>query len=285
MLRPMQRASWIGYAMSFHLLEDYRNALIILETFLDQQQKANNFDYEHSELILYQNLVIQESGDLKQALAHLESNQEQIVDKLTLKEKLGDLTLELKQFEKANKIFEELIKRNPENTIYYKKLIQAKELTNPEDVVKFYQEYSELYPRANPPKRLALNYASGDTFKNLVDKYMRKGLTKGVPPLFVDLRSLYVDKQKVEIIEALNLQYVESLKKIGKYSEAESNNGPKEPASALLWVYYYLSQHYDYLKETETALGYIDMAIEHTPTLIELFVTKGRIYKVKISIF
>lgn len=38
MLRPTQRASWIGYAMSFHLLEDYRNALSILETFLDQQQ-------------------------------------------------------------------------------------------------------------------------------------------------------------------------------------------------------------------------------------------------------
>lgn len=38
MLRPTQRASWIGYAMSFHLLGDYKNALSILETFLDQQQ-------------------------------------------------------------------------------------------------------------------------------------------------------------------------------------------------------------------------------------------------------
>jgi hypothetical protein len=28
-------------------------------------------------------------------------------------------------------------------------------------------------------------------------------------------------------------------------------------------------------------LSYIDAAIEHTPTLIELFVTKGRIYKVR----
>lgn len=38
MLRPTQRVSWIGYAMSFHLLGDYQNALNILETFLDQQQ-------------------------------------------------------------------------------------------------------------------------------------------------------------------------------------------------------------------------------------------------------
>lgn len=38
MLRPTQRVSWIGYAMSFHLLGDYQNALNILDTFLDQQQ-------------------------------------------------------------------------------------------------------------------------------------------------------------------------------------------------------------------------------------------------------
>lgn len=43
MLRPTQRASWIGYAMSFHLLEDYKNALSILETFLDQQQVMTGY--------------------------------------------------------------------------------------------------------------------------------------------------------------------------------------------------------------------------------------------------
>ena len=55
---------------------------------------------------------------------------------------------------------------------------------------------------------------------------------------------------------------------------------PPEPASAILWTYYYLAQHYDHLKDSTRALNYINLAIEHTPTLIELFVTKGRIYKV-----
>ena len=32
-LRPTQRASWIGFAMSYHLLEDYEMALKILEEF------------------------------------------------------------------------------------------------------------------------------------------------------------------------------------------------------------------------------------------------------------
>ncbi|KAL1509166.1 hypothetical protein ABEB36_003946 [Hypothenemus hampei] len=279
MLRPTQRASWIGYAVSFHLLEDYKNALSILDTFLDQQQRLNNFDYEHSELLLYQNMVIQESGDLKQALKHLETFSDQIVDKLTLKENLADLNLKLENWERSEQLYEELIQRNPENTIYYEKMIEAKRLTKDSDIVEFYSNYDIKFPRAMPPKRLSLNYASGDQFKALVDKYMQKALSKGVPPLFVDLRSLYRDQQKVQIIQDLALGYLTSLNKVNKFSETETSNGPKEPASAILWVYYYLAQHFDYLNQTEKALEYIETAIHHTPTLIELFVTKGRINK------
>ncbi|XP_018329943.1 N-alpha-acetyltransferase 15, NatA auxiliary subunit isoform X2 [Agrilus planipennis] len=279
MLRPAQRVSWIGYAMSFHLLGDYKNALNILNTFLDQQQKGSNFDYEHSELLLYQNMVIQESGDFQQALTHLKVYNDQIVDKLTYKELLGDLCLKLKQFDKAEKVYKELMKRNPENTLYYIKLIEAKRLTETDEIIMFYLDLVEKYPKAMPPKRLPLNYAQGDQFRNLVDKYLRRGLTKGVPPLFVDLRSLYVDPLKVEIIEKLLLQYVDCLQSYGKYSDTETNNGPKEPASTLLWTYYYLAQHYDHLSKAEEALKYIDLAINHTPTLIELFVAKGRIFK------
>lgn len=227
--------------------------------------------------------MIQESGDYKFALKHLEDHQDQIVDKLTLKENLGELNLKLKQNEKAAKYFDQLIQRNPENTLYYQKLIEAKGIYTPEDLTEFYTKYSLIYPKAVPPQRLALNEASDEMFTLLVDEYMRKALTKGVPPLFVDLRNLYHDTGKVKIIQKLMLQYVEALKDVRKYSKAEVNNGPKEPASALLWVYYFLAQHYDYLNETEEALKYINAALEHTPTLIELFVVKGRIYKVRIK--
>lgn len=99
--------------------------------------------------------------------------------------------------------------------------------------------------------------------------------------MFVNLRSLYNDKQKVEVIQSLVLEYKEALKAHGHFSNQETDN-PREPASALLWTYYYLAQHYDYLGLTEKALNEIDAAIDHTPTLIELFVTKGRIFKVNI---
>jgi hypothetical protein len=37
MLRPTQRASWIGFGMAYHLLQDYDTALRILEEFRKTQ--------------------------------------------------------------------------------------------------------------------------------------------------------------------------------------------------------------------------------------------------------
>lgn len=47
------------------------------------------YDYEHSELLLYQNMVIQESGESEQALKHLDKYSDQICDKVTVKETYG----------------------------------------------------------------------------------------------------------------------------------------------------------------------------------------------------
>ena len=52
-----------------------------------------------------------------------------------------------------------------------------------------------------------------------------------------------------------------------------------EPPTALLWTLYFLAQHFDFKRETAQALEYINRAIEHTPTLVELHMTKGRILK------
>lgn len=91
-------------------------------------------------------------------------------------------------------------------------------------------------------------------------------------------RSLYQDRSKAETIEKLILQYLDNLSVNGTFGPDPSET--KQPASALLWAYYYAAQHFDHKQQTDKALHYIDAAIEHTPTLIELFIVKGRIYKV-----
>lgn len=278
MLRPTQRASWIGYAMAYHLLKDYDMALKILEEFRKTQQKTT-YDYEHSELLMYQNMVIRESGHLNEALNHLEKYEDQICDKLAILETRAELLLQLGRLQASEKVFRELLAGNPENWAYYKGLERALQPDSVEDRVNIFLEMQEKYSRAQAPRRLPLTFASGETFRTLVDKYLRHALHKGVPPLFVDMRSLYSDPEKAKIVESLVLRYVECLKTVERFSDDDSGDGTKEPATALLWTYYYLAQHYDYLEDHVKSLEYINTAIEHTPTLIELFVSKARIYK------
>ncbi|KXJ69234.1 hypothetical protein RP20_CCG028182 [Aedes albopictus] len=278
-LRPSQHASWIGFAMSYHLLGDYETAMNILETFR-ASQTVETYDYKHSELLLYQNQVIQESGNYEKALQHLKEYQSQILDTLAVKETMGELCLKLNRHEEAVGVYQDLIKRNPENIAYYQQYLKALQVEDGPDVIAAYQKIQTEYPQSFCAKRLPLDVAQDDAFRTLIDEHLRRNLRKGVPPLFVNLRSLYRDEKKVRVISELVEDYHQNLTSSGYFSAADKEqNLPKEPASALLWTLFYLAQHYDHLRESEKALDFINAAIDHTPTLIELFVTKGRIYK------
>lgn len=278
-LRPSQHASWIGFAMSYHLLGDYETANNILETFRSSQT-VENYDYKHSELLLYQNQVIQESGNYEKALQHLKKYQGQILDTLAVKETMGELCLKLNRHEEATAVFRDLIKRNPENIAYYQQYLLALKVTDQADILEAYKHIQADHPQSFCAKRLPLDVAQGDNFRTLVDEHLRRNLRKGVPPLFVNLRSLYRDEAKVRVISELVEGYHQNLTSSGYFSASDKEqNLPKEPASALLWTLFYLAQHYDHLRDSEKALDFINAAIDHTPTLIELFVTKGRIYK------
>lgn len=265
--------------MSYHLLNDFETANSILETFRTSQN-VENYDYKHSEFLLYQNQVIQESGDLEKALKHLEDHQAQILDKAVVKETHGELCLKMKRFDAAVPLFMDLIRRNPDNSKYFHKYLEARQLTDVNEILKFYQDISVEFPSSLCVKRLPLDIAQGAAFEELMNEYLKKNLRKGVPPLFANVRSLYTDPAKVATIERLLMDYLANLPAISYFTKADQEAGaPREPASALLWTYYFLSQHYDHQRESLKALEFVNLAIEHTPTLIELFVVKGKIFK------
>uniref|UniRef100_A0A8D1TUL3 N-alpha-acetyltransferase 16, NatA auxiliary subunit n=1 Tax=Sus scrofa TaxID=9823 RepID=A0A8D1TUL3_PIG len=246
-LRPTQRASWIGYAIAYHLLKDYDMALKLLEEFRQTQQvPPNKIDYEYSELILYQNQVMREADLFQESLEHIETYEKQVCDKLLVEEIKGSLGPFL-----------------PHGTL--------------EERLQIYEEISQQHPRAISPRRLPLNLVPGAKFRELMDKFLRVNFSKGCPPLFTTLKSLYYDAEKISIIQELVTNYEASLKKCDLFSPYES--GEKEPPTTLLWVQYFLAQHFDKLGQYSLALDYINAAIASTPTLIELFYMKAKIYK------
>lgn len=285
-LNPRMRQNWVALAMSYHLLGDYNMADSVLTSYeetLKVAPKAN--DYEHSEMLLYHNLVIEESGDYQKALDHLEGISRTTCDNRAIREKRAIFLSELGKNDEAESAWRNLVHENPECHAYFVGLQRAKGLsldsgssdsTTEAKLMALYDELAAKYPRSNAVQRLPLKYATGDAFVERATAYLTTKLRKGVPSLFVDIKTLYADETKQKQVQEV------ILKLIGQMETPQTNghsHSVVEPPTAYLWALYFLAQHYDFTHQTEEALAAIDKAIEHTPTLVELYMTKARILK------
>ena len=52
----------------------------------------------------------------------------------------------------------------------------------------------------------------GDDFVRVLDEYLQPGFHKGIPPLFVNLKGLYVDPFKVQKNDTVFMQIFEDCK-------------------------------------------------------------------------
>jgi len=291
-LKPTQRASWSGLAMSYHLAGDFEMAVQILEEFRKSQKnvnrdlvghfmkkmfnKKNDYDYEHSELLLYQNMVIRESGDTTAALQHLEEYEEGIFDKIQVLELKGKLNLHLKNYEEATKNYVDLIERNQENSLYFKELVASKQLESNEDIINMFTEYKVKYPKSRVIKALLLKTLTGPGFESELDLCLKIAIRKGVSSALKEISFIYSDSSKLEILQNLLNQYVTNLKKHSSFDDQSPNS---ETPSSMLWSYYLLANHFDKVNQYDEALKLINLAIDHTPTVVEVYMLKAKILK------
>ncbi|KAF9157580.1 hypothetical protein DFQ27_000908 [Actinomortierella ambigua] len=305
-LRPQNRMYWIGLAVAYHMMGKNDLAVKVLSAYEDSLKDIpTKPDYEHSEMLLYHNSILGEAGDMQVALDHLDSIDKHVCDRRAVREKRAQYLMALDRYEEAEAIYRGLVKENPDNFAYIEGLQKSLKLYFPtttttssssspstpasapatataqeqEKILALFDELQKLYPRSNACKRLPLRVATGEAFVRVADAYFQHSLRKGVPSLFVNIKKLYADSDKEKACEKLVLDYEASLKEHGRFDAKSSDSGEKEPPTALLWTLYYIAQHYDYTRQTDKALAYIERAIAHTPTLVELYMTKGRILK------
>lgn len=282
-LRPSQRISWIGYATAYHLVGNYDHALNIINDYLANNEPSGPLDADRSELILYQNMILRESGQLQLALTKLEENAAFIYDKLTYMEIRAELLYRLDRPDSAERVYRMLIARNPECKKYYEQLIEClgyKE-EDREKEMEMLDSLASTYPRASLPRHLALLKAEGDDLRKRLHAWMANGLRKGIPSLFKSLIPLYSSPEKTAMVESLLLEYVRRVEEKGYMNgclDADDQEHFESPTT-VVWLYALLAQHYDTLRLTPQALKYIERALSHTPTLIELLMIKAKIHK------
>jgi len=76
--------------------------------------------------------------------------------------------LDLENHEEAERLYLELLDRNPENWAYYTGLEHAVRPENTELRLKIYEDAKTKFPRALAPKRLPLNFTAGNWDESFV---------------------------------------------------------------------------------------------------------------------
>lgn len=67
--------------------------------------------------------------------------------------------------------------------------------------------------------------------------------------------------------------------KINNLRLSEDKNDEEQDPTVFLWLNYYLAQNYLFKSDFQKALEYVNIGIDHTPTVIELYTLKSKIYQ------
>jgi len=123
--------------------------------------------------------------------------------------------------------------------------------------------------------------ASWPHYKAKLIEYLRPLVIKGVPSVINELKSMYRDEPAkavilCEVLTEMSTSMEENMK-LSKDDEEELD------PTVQLWLYLFLSQHYmRYAKHGgpelyTTSMEYVNKAIEHTPTVLELYIHKAKL--------
>ncbi|KAE8718414.1 E3 ubiquitin-protein ligase [Hibiscus syriacus] len=214
--------------------------------------------YQISTLITGKISLLEECGFLERALEELHHKEPKIVDKLTYKEQVVSLLVKLGRLEEGANLYKALLIMNPDN---YRSSTEA--TLNLALGAAYYPTSPlsyciwELGFVVVVVVRIPLDFLQGDKFREAAVSYIKPLLTKA------------------DMIEQLILELEHSIRNNGRYTDRTE----KEPPSTLLWILFFLAQHYDRRGQYDVALSKIDEAIQHTPTVIDLYSVKSRILK------
>lgn len=243
---------------------------------------------------MYHIRILEDMGDFQSAVDMLESHDRtkggSVLDRMAGMEVKARLLAKLKESnaddeqktawtERADAAWRWLLSQNGDGYEYYKGFLtnQGIDLANVTDenrekALEMLRGYFDVQ-FATAPRRLALHVATGQEFKDLIKPYLTNALTKGIPSLFADLKPLYRDPAKRQIIEDTVEEFRATL------AISSPSTGDSVEPTTYLWALYLLAQHHSYLGRHKQALEILDVAIAHTPTLPELYMTRARALK------
>jgi peptide alpha-N-acetyltransferase len=220
-LKSNGKINWLAFALAKHLTGDLRGAISVIDIYLGTLTEGApelSRGFEASELALYRNQLLAEiPGNYREALEHLSTCKDVIVDQTSWIIARARYQLKLGEFGEAKNTILDMFRRGmTENCKVHSlymcavleldgkicdeawKLSGTRNLASmipltteqKQNILDSYQ--TELFPeygKSNAFTRIPMNLVEGDRLRNALDVFIRKGLVKGVPSLCRELSS------------------------------------------------------------------------------------------------
>jgi peptide alpha-N-acetyltransferase len=296
-LRPTLNSNWIAYAFSQYLIGDYDNALYLINK-IEDMQKENIKKQEVNQIYLFKGEILLKLNKYDDCIKELTSNLDK---KCSDRNLFYSLIIKAAFLGKKDDIGIEYCKKglllNPEDVNYYIWYLSLKtnekienydnliKLGNDESKSKIFYEIliNEIKPQIKKSKvydRLELVLSSGETFIKLFNEYFLRNIKLNLISFFINVKFIYLHlEKKTEIISNILTKHLESIEKNNYLDLSLTNNEKISKINEITWLYYYASQHYDYFKDLNKALKYINKAIKNIPSVVEFYMLKSKILK------
>lgn len=222
-----------------------------------------------------------------------------MLDKTLFYERVVELSHRLNKPEVFQTHIDKALARNPENLSYIlaylnEKKIAKTELKNFNDVVEVANSseeiankllnviQNELKPKVKSKilNKFELALSNGDSFKKIFNDCFLLYVKQNIPSIFINVKFIYTQQpQKIPQIEEILLSHVNAIKAGNKLDITLSSGEVLDIVPNIIWVNYYAALHYDYCRNLEEALVYINKAIDSTPSVVEFYMVKSKVLK------
>ncbi|RNF06493.1 putative N-acetyltransferase subunit Nat1 [Trypanosoma conorhini] len=281
-LKAGVRANWIALSCGHRMLRQTELAAAVIDV-MTTIMDAGDTAVERSEVFLYLVELELSHNAPARALELLKKHGAEIVDeeeKLRLRAKAHAL---LGQKADAEKRYMELIGRGVSEADCIAAIAHLRKI--PLDAhrcpkrdegkyLEILQQVLDVYPKCDYARRHLLDFVPMTEFRKRLCEYASVFIAKMIPSLFSVLKSLYKDPERAKEIGAAFLQWEDEVKR----NDFSSFGGKSNP-SYILWIWMYLSSHYCRLRQFDQAFHYINLAIDHTPTVELLYLMKAKIHE------
>lgn len=222
--KPTGKINWLAFALARHLNDDHRGAVDVIDKYLEtinQGEGGLPRGFEAGELTMYRNQILSEIPDnLHEALDHLESSKEVVVDRGSWLMARTKYQLHLGHFEAAKQSILEMFQRGmTENyrvhSMYMCAILEldpslCEEAWNlpgtqtlasmmplstdqRNKILECYKiELFPAYSRSFAMERIPMNLVDEERLRASLDVFIRKQLVRGVPSLCRELTSFFL---------------------------------------------------------------------------------------------